>query len=38
MSMVRALAKVQNVLEWNVEFSLHVVMVTGGVVFSPIVS
>ncbi len=38
MSLVRALAKVQNLLKRGVEFSLHVALVTGGVVICPIVS
>ena len=37
MSLVCMLAKVQNLLEWGVEFLLHVAVVTGGVVLCPIV-
>ena len=35
MSLVPVLVKVQNLLEWGVEFLLHVVVVTGGVVRHP---
>ena len=37
MSLVRALAKVQNLLKRGVEFLLHVAVVTGGMVLCPIV-
>ncbi len=37
MSLVCMLAKVQDVLEWGEEFTLHVAMVASEMVFSPIV-